>query len=147
MEPQPNVCPSLGEMVHTTTVFNQCTSSVTVQIHTVPMPTTVPVTVCPSSTTSLKSQTIETINVFSSTSFTTSYPSPTHSITSQTCSAASTVNRATIPAIGATVGLLVVLLIVVTMGWVYTCNRKIEIGLKPQNIRYVITFIGLVHQI
>ena len=97
----------------------------------------------PSLTTSLKLQTVKTTNVLS-------YPttSTTHSTTSETCT--STVNRTTIPVIGATVGLLVVLLIVVTMGWVYTCNRKIEIGLKPQNIRYVIIFfifIGLVHQI
>ena len=164
MEPRPYVCSSLGEMVHTlsTVLNNQCTNSVTAQItytkrvtvtvySSTPIYTTMTVCRWPSSTTSLTSQTIETTNVFSSKSFTntTSYPSSTHSTTSQTCSATSTVNRATIPAIGATVGLLVVLLIVVTMGWVYTCNRKIEVGLKPQNIRYVITliYIGLVHQI
>ena len=156
MEPQPNVCPSLGEMVHTlsTVLNNQCTNSVTVQTTymctkrvTITVYSSIPIytlmTVCPSSTTSLTSQTIETTNVFSSAFFTnvTSYPSPTHSTTSQICSATSTVNRATIPATGATVGLLVALLIVVTMGWVYTCKRKVELGLKPQNIRYVITLI------
>ena len=150
-------------MVPTTVFNNQCTKSVTTQItYTKRVTVTVysstpiytPVTICPSSTTSFTSQTIETTDVFSSTFFTytTSYPSSTYSTTSQTCSATSTVNRATIyiPAIGATVGLLAVLLIVVTMGWVYTCKRKVELGLKSQNIRYIIYFkfnIGLVYSI
>jgi hypothetical protein len=89
----------------------------------------------------------ETTNMFSTTSFTniTSYPSLTHSTTSGKC--ASTVNRAIIPTLGATVGLLVVLLILVTMGWVYTCSRKTKLGLKSQNVRYVYVFLGIVDQL
>ena len=160
IEPQPNVRPSLGEMARTMVLNcnNQCTKSVTAQIKRATVtvyssiPIYTPVTVCPSSTTSLTSQTIEITDVFSSNIFTSiaSYPSSTHSTTSQTCSATSIDYRTTIPAIGAIVGLLVVLLIVVTMGWVYTCKRKIELGLEPQNIRYVIYIkfnIGLVYSI
>ena len=147
MEPQPNTCQSLSEHeLVSTTVLSQCTNSTKELIVTTYLPTLiytpstiVQMTVCPSSTTSFKSQMMEKTNVFSTTSFTnTTYPSPTHSLTPETCTSMIQIVRSNteISVTGALVGLLVVLLILVTTGWVYTCSRKTGSELRSQNIRY-----------
>lgn len=149
MGPQPNTCPPMGKKM-STTVLNQCTNSVTVQTYTKTVtmysskfayiPRTVKVSVCPSPTTTLKSQMMETTNVLSTSSFRDkSYPSPTHSPASESLKCTSTLNIA-IGATGAIINLLVVLLIVVTTGWVYTCSRRKELGLRSQNVRYIAMF-------
>ena len=149
MGPQPNTCPPMGEMVPTT-VLNQCTNSV--QAYT-KIATVIKylltytfiyisktVSVCPSPTTSLKPWMMETTNVLSTFSFTDkSYPSPTHSPASESLTCTSALNRA-IGATGAIIGLLVVLLIVFTTGWVYTCSRRKELGLRSQNVRHIAMF-------
>ena len=100
------------------------------------IPRTVQVSICLSPTTSLKSQMMETTNMLSTSSFIDkSYPSPTHSPATETLTCTSALNRA-IGATGAIIGLLVVLLIVVTTGWVYTCSRRKELGLRSRNVRY-----------
>ena len=166
MEPQPTVRPSLGVMVHTTTVFNQCISSITFQTHTVPMVTTVSVTVCPSSTTALKSQIKGITNVcsqctntatvtvqtctpvqvtvcpssLSSLSATYLPTSETHAPTAQTVPSIELYTYATASAIGA----LVVLLLAVISGWVCTCRIMKKRGKMEINImqdRYIYCLI------
>ena len=160
MEPQPTVRTSLGEVVHTKTVFNQCTSSVAVQTHTVLMPTTVPVTVCPSSTSSHKSQIKGTTNIcnqYTNTATVTvqtctpvqvtvcpsslSSLSTTYLPTSEThAPTAQTVPSIELYATASAIGALVVLLLAVISGWVCTCRNMKKRGKMEINImqdRYI----------
>ena len=126
MDPQPNPCLPLSE-TRNTTALNQCTETNTVQSRatdsevtaTVYMSTTVQISVYPSPTTSLKSQTEEATSVISVTPLTnTSYPSPTHSPTSK--SPAPTMQRISLIIAASAAGVLVVLLLAIITGWVCT---------------------------
>ena len=148
---QPNTCQPLREIVHTT-ILNQCTKSVTTETHTKEITVTtysptlfytpVQVTVCPSTTSSLLSQTKETVNVTASMASSTNIYHP-----STTCSPTSEIHvpTLTVPLTIAapTTGALVVLLIVVTIGWVCTCRIMKKRGKMEINImqdRYCIIY-------
>ena len=131
---QPNTCQPLRKIVHTT-VLNQCSRSECC---------TNEVTACPSPTLTMHvSGTTNVLNMSSTAS--TNCPSVTPRLPDSRIRA-STVNGAIIPVTGALVGLLVMLLTVVTTGWVYTCSRRTELGLRSQSIRYIMhAFIDSVH--
>ena len=134
METQPMACPPLGEMVHTTVINNQCTSSVTVKTHTVPMPTTVLVTVCPSSTTSLKLQTKRTTSACNQCTNTVTIQTRTTVCLTTSAPTAQTVPSIELYATASATGALVVLLLVVIPGWVCTCRIMKKRGKMEINI-------------
>ena len=149
IEPQPTTTwPFTSGMTCTCperTSVNQYTETITIQscakevyttvmysVNNVCTPTTVYASVGQSSTTTLKSQ-IRTTNMLSTSSSTnTSYLSP--SICPQSSERALILLNVLLPATGALVGLLIVLLLVVCTGWMCTCRTMKKKGRMNINV-------------
>ena len=126
----------INHCVSTATV-KSCTNKVTVTVHSIKhvcTPTTVYASVCSSPIISIKSQITMTTTVLNMSVFTQiSYPlSPSCSPASETC--ASTMHAIPLTIVAPAIGALVVLLLVVTTGWVCTCRIMKKRGKMEINV-------------